>query len=70
MHYIPVKKRLEAEEAERLRQQQLREKVDLMRQKKQEYLQYQRQLALQRMQEQELEMHLRQERSKQVVPSH
>ncbi len=43
---------------------QMREKLELMRQKKQEYLQYQRQLALQRMQEQEREMLLRQEHAK------
>ena len=42
----------------------MREKLELMRQKKQEYLQYQRQVALQRMQEQEREMHLRQEHAK------
>ena len=44
---------------------QMREKLDLMRQKKQEYLQYQRQIALQRMQEQEREMQLRHEQAKQ-----
>jgi len=43
---------------------QMREKLELMRQKKQEYLQYQRQVALQRMQEQEREMLLRQEHAK------
>ena len=43
----------------------MREKLDLMRQKKQEYLQYQRQIALQRMQEQEREMQLRHEQAKQ-----
>ena len=59
------RKRREAEEAERLRQIQMREKLEVMRKKKQEYLQYQRQLALQRMQEQEREMKLRQEQVKQ-----
>merc|ERR1712080_790330 len=44
---------------------QMREKLELMRKKKTEYLQYQRQLALQRMQEQEREMMLRQEQSRQ-----
>jgi growth factor-regulated tyrosine kinase substrate len=43
----------------------MREKLELMRQKKQEYLQYQRQVALQRMQEQEREMMLRHEQAKQ-----
>ena len=59
------RKRREAEEAERLRQNQMREKLELMRKKKTEYLQYQRQLAMQRMQEQEREMMLRQEQSRQ-----
>ncbi len=39
------RKRREAEEAERLRQIQMREKLEVMRQKKQEYLQYQRQVC-------------------------
>ena len=43
----------------------MREKLELMRQKKTEYLQYQRQLAMQRMQEQERDMMLRQEQSRQ-----
>ena len=59
------RKRREAEEVERQRQLQMREKLELMRQKKTEYLQYQRQLAMQRMQEQEREMMLRQEQSRQ-----
>eukprot|EP00093_Oithona_nana_P002085 02085.XXX_5448_7795_1 [CDS] Oithona nana genome sequencing. len=59
------RKRREAEEVERQRQIQMREKLELMRQKKTEYLQYQRQLAMQRMQEQEREMMLRQEQSRQ-----
>ncbi|KAF0305041.1 Hepatocyte growth factor-regulated tyrosine kinase substrate [Amphibalanus amphitrite] len=45
--------RREAEEAQRHRQMQMMQKLEIMRKKKQEYLQYQRQLALQRMQEQE-----------------
>ncbi|XP_023240319.1 hepatocyte growth factor-regulated tyrosine kinase substrate-like isoform X1 [Centruroides sculpturatus] len=58
-------RRREAEEAERQRQIQMAHKLEIMRKKKQEYLQYQRQLALQRMQEQEREMQLRQEQQKQ-----
>ncbi|XP_043218691.1 hepatocyte growth factor-regulated tyrosine kinase substrate-like isoform X2 [Amphibalanus amphitrite] len=53
--------RREAEEAQRHRQMQMMQKLEIMRKKKQEYLQYQRQLALQRMQEQEREMARRQE---------
>lgn len=59
------KLRQEAEEAERLRQLQMAHKLEIMRKKKQEYLQYQRQLALQRVQEQEREMQIRQEQQKQ-----
>ncbi|GFY45735.1 hepatocyte growth factor-regulated tyrosine kinase substrate [Trichonephila inaurata madagascariensis] len=59
------KLRQEAEEAERVRQIQMAQKLEIMRKKKQEYLQYQRQLALQRMQEQEREMQMRQEQHKQ-----
>lgn len=58
--------RREAEEAERLRQIQMAQKLEIMRKKKQEYLQYQRQLVLQRVQEQEREMQMRQEQQKQV----
>jgi growth factor-regulated tyrosine kinase substrate len=50
------KLRQEAEEAERVRQQQMAQKLEIMRKKKQEYLQYQRQIALQRIQEQEAAM--------------
>lgn len=50
----------EAEEAERIRQQQMSQKLEIMRKKKQEYLQYQREMALQRIQEQEREMLMRQ----------
>ncbi|GAB6026689.1 hypothetical protein CHUAL_013200 [Chamberlinius hualienensis] len=50
------KLRREAEEAERIRQIQMAHKLEIMRKKKQEYLQYQRQLAVQKMQEQEREM--------------
>lgn len=59
------KLRRQAEMAERQRQIQMAQKLDIMRKKKQEYLQYQRQLALQRIQEQEREMQLRQELQKQ-----
>jgi len=59
------KMRREAEIAERQRQMQMAHKLDIMRKKKQEYLQYQRQLALQRIQEQEREMQVRQEQQKQ-----
>lgn len=58
------KLRRAAEEAERQRQIQMAQKLEIMRKKKQEYLQYQRQLAFQRIQEQEREMHLRQEQQK------
>uniref|UniRef100_A0A0K8TSJ0 Hepatocyte growth factor-regulated tyrosine kinase substrate n=1 Tax=Tabanus bromius TaxID=304241 RepID=A0A0K8TSJ0_TABBR len=53
-----------AEEQERIRQLQMAHKLEIMRKKKQEYLQYQRQLALQRIQEQEREMQMRQEQQK------
>ncbi|XP_069685273.1 hepatocyte growth factor-regulated tyrosine kinase substrate isoform X2 [Periplaneta americana] len=59
------KLRRQAEEAERIRQMQMAHKLEIMRKKKQEYLQYQRQLALQRIQEQEREMQMRQEQQKQ-----
>ncbi|XP_059087624.1 hepatocyte growth factor-regulated tyrosine kinase substrate-like [Tigriopus californicus] len=59
------RKRRDAEEAERIKQIQMSEKLEVMRQRKQEYLQYQRQMALQRMQEQEREMMMRQEQVKQ-----
>ncbi|XP_033096306.1 hepatocyte growth factor-regulated tyrosine kinase substrate-like isoform X2 [Anneissia japonica] len=58
------KLRQEAEEAERQRQIQLAQKLEVMRQKKQEYLQYQRQIAMQRLQEQEREMQMRLEQQK------
>ncbi|OTF81498.1 hypothetical protein BLA29_004661, partial [Euroglyphus maynei] len=48
-------------EAERLRQQQMAQKLDIMRKQKQQYLQYQRELAIQRMQEQERELMMRTE---------
>lgn len=62
-HYDKLRR--QAEDAERLRQMQMANKLDIMRKKKQEYLQYQRQLALQRIQEQEHEMAMRQEQQKQ-----
>jgi len=60
------KLRLEAEEAERARQQQMAQKLEIMRKKKAEYLQYQRQMALQRIQEEERELLLRQEQQKYI----
>ncbi|KAG7210481.1 hypothetical protein KM043_012002 [Ampulex compressa] len=59
------KVRRQAEEAERQRQMLMAQKLTIMRRKKQEYLQYQRQLALQKIQEQEREMQMRQEQQKQ-----
>ncbi|XP_044016071.1 hepatocyte growth factor-regulated tyrosine kinase substrate isoform X2 [Aphidius gifuensis] len=57
--------RRDAEEAERLKQMQMAQKLDIMRKKKQEYLQYQRELALQKIQERERELQMRQEQQKQ-----
>lgn len=54
--------RAEAEAAERAKQIAMAAKLDLMRKKKQEYLQYQRTLALQKVQERELELQQRQRR--------
>ncbi|CAN8007831.1 unnamed protein product [Ixodes pacificus] len=62
--------RRDAEEAERQRQIQMAQKLHIMRQKKQEYLQYQHQLALQRMQEQERELQMRHELQKQQLQYH
>lgn len=59
------RKRAEAEEAERIRQIQMQEKLEVMRRKKQEYLEYQRQMALQRMQDQERELMMKQEQARQ-----
>merc|ERR1712106_479369 len=50
------KKRREQEEMERQRQVQLAAKLEVMRKKKAEYLEYQRQVALQRMADQEREV--------------
>ena len=61
------KLRREAEEAERLRQIQMSQKLQLMRQKKQEYLAHQRQIALQRMQEQEAARQVKLEQQKQYI---
>lgn len=57
-------KRREAEAQDAVRQQQMAQKLDIMRKQKQEYLQYQRQIALQRVQDQEREMQLRKEQHK------
>lgn len=59
------KRRREQEEMERQRQIQMVQKLEVLRQKKQEYLEFQRQLALQRLQEQEMEMKRRLELQKQ-----
>ncbi|XP_047663804.1 hepatocyte growth factor-regulated tyrosine kinase substrate isoform X2 [Tachysurus fulvidraco] len=56
-----------AEEAERQRQIQLAQKLEIMRQKKQEYLDMQRQLAIQRLQEQEKERQMRLEQQKHTI---
>ncbi|XP_069511364.1 hepatocyte growth factor-regulated tyrosine kinase substrate isoform X3 [Ambystoma mexicanum] len=61
------KLRRAAEEAERQRQIQLAQKLEIMRQKKQEYLVMQRQLAIQRLQEQEKERQMRLEQQKQTI---
>uniref|UniRef100_A0A1A8RX28 Hepatocyte growth factor-regulated tyrosine kinase substrate n=1 Tax=Nothobranchius rachovii TaxID=451742 RepID=A0A1A8RX28_9TELE len=61
------KLRRAAEEAERQRQIQLAQKLEIMRQKKQEYLEMQRQLAIQRLQEQEKERQMRLEQQKHTV---
>jgi len=50
------RKRREQEELERQRQAQLAAKLEVMRKKKAEYLEYQRQIAMQRMAEQEREI--------------
>ena len=61
-------KRREAEAQEAVRQQQMAQKLDIMRKQKQEYLQYQRQIALQRVQDQEREMLMRKEQHKYAGP--
>ncbi|XP_013414877.1 hepatocyte growth factor-regulated tyrosine kinase substrate [Lingula anatina] len=61
------KMRREAEERERQRQIQMQQKLEIMRQKKHEYLEYQRQLAVQRMQEQDRLMNMRLAQQKQMV---
>lgn len=63
------RKRREAEEADSIRQRQMAHKLELMRKKKQEYLDYQKQVALARIQEQERLMQLRQEQNKYNHPS-
>ncbi|CAG0890299.1 unnamed protein product [Darwinula stevensoni] len=64
------RKRREAEEAQRLRQIQMAQKLEIMRKKKQEYLEYQRQMAMQRMQEQEREMQMRHEQEREMQMRH
>ncbi|KAJ8384698.1 hypothetical protein AAFF_G00199040 [Aldrovandia affinis] len=61
------KLRRAAEEADRQRQIQLAHKLEIMRQKKQEYLEMQRQLAIQRLQEQEKERQHRLEQQKHTI---
>ncbi|XP_051905483.1 hepatocyte growth factor-regulated tyrosine kinase substrate isoform X2 [Hippocampus zosterae] len=61
------KLRRAAEEAERQRQIQLAQKLEIMRQKKQEYLEMQRQLSIQRLQEQEKERQMRLEQQKHTI---
>ncbi|CAF4266902.1 unnamed protein product [Rotaria sp. Silwood2] len=61
------RKQQEAIERDRQRQMQLAQKLDFMRQKKQEYLEYQRQLHLQRLAQQELEMKTRLEQQRQLT---
>ncbi|GAB1609347.1 hepatocyte growth factor-regulated tyrosine kinase substrate-like isoform X4 [Argonauta hians] len=61
------KRRREQEEQERLRQIQMSQKLEIMRQKKHEYLEMQRQLAFQRMHEQEREYQLRLEQQKHLT---
>ncbi|XP_058794877.1 hepatocyte growth factor-regulated tyrosine kinase substrate isoform X2 [Phymastichus coffea] len=55
----------EKQEADRKKQLQMAQKLEIMRKEKREYLQYQRELALSRIQEQEREMQMRQEQQKQ-----
>lgn len=61
------KLRRAAEEAERQRHIQLVQKLEIMRQKKQEYLEMQRQQAIQRLQEQEKERQMRLEQQKHTI---
>ncbi|GFR91664.1 hepatocyte growth factor-regulated tyrosine kinase substrate [Elysia marginata] len=61
------KRRREAEELDRQRQILMMQKLEVMRQKKHEYLEMQRQHALQRLQEQEREMAARFEQQKQLT---
>ncbi|KAF3846262.1 hypothetical protein F7725_003340 [Dissostichus mawsoni] len=61
------KLRRAAEESERQRQIQLAQKLEIMRQKKQEYLEMQRQLAIQRLQDQEKERQMRLEQQKHTI---
>nr|CAG4643924.1 EOG090X05AE [Lepidurus arcticus] len=58
------RRRREQEEAERTRQMQMAHKLEIMRLKKQEYLQYQRELAMQRIKEQERERQMRLDQQK------
>jgi len=61
------RRRREAAEVERQRQIAMAQKLEVLRQKKQELLEYQRQMALQRLQQQEQEMMMKQEMMKQEM---
>jgi len=61
------RRRREAAEVERQRQIAMAQKLEVLRQKKQELLEYQRQMALQRLQQQEQEMLMKQEMMKQEM---
>ena len=61
------KKRKEMEEKERLRQMQIAQKLQLMRQQKQSYYLYQNQLNLQRLQEQERDLQMRLNQQRELV---
>lgn len=61
------KKRRENEERERLRQMQISQKLQIMRQQKQSYYLYQNQLNLQRLQEQERDLQMRLVQQRELV---
>lgn len=61
------KKRREMEERERLRQLQISQKLQFMRQQKQSYYMYQNQLNLQRLQEQERDLQMRLNQQRELV---
>jgi growth factor-regulated tyrosine kinase substrate len=61
------KKRREMEERERLRQMQINQKLQAMRQQKHSYYMYQNQLNLQRLQEQERDLQMRLNQQRELV---